>query len=135
MSNIIIYDDVNVELNAKEYIIKGYTLNKKRLQEQKFQELEQTIALIKQGIENKELNTQEAKGFVEIVSNYVKSWALLQGYLVLFLLKNSTLYKINGEPRINDNTLTSLAFLVATSAPEQKDIIIRLVMNMLVKEI
>jgi len=218
----------------KEYIIKGYTLNEKRLQEQKFQELEQTIALIKQGIENKELNTQEAKGFVEIVSNYAKSWALLQGYdeqslqevaqtkeqkfildydeaeeaiaelkktliakgeatelfgkekagefkgnllniyqsfggeellpsveqkaanllyyiikghpfndgnkrigaylFVLFLHKNGILYKINGEPKINDNALASLALLVATSAPEQKDIIIRLVMNMLVEE-
>jgi len=218
----------------KEYIIKGYTLNKKRLQQQKFQELEQTIALIKQGIENKELNTQEAKGFVEIVSNYAKSWALLQGYdeqslqevaqtkeqkfildyneakeaiaelkktliakgeatelfgrekagefkgnllniyqsfageellpsveqkaanllyyiikghpfsdgnkrigaylFVLFLHKNGILYKESGEPKINDNALASLALLVATSAPEQKDIIIKLVMNMLVEK-
>jgi len=26
------------------------------------------------------MNNQEAKGFVEIISNYAKSWALLQGY-------------------------------------------------------
>ncbi len=36
--------------------------------------------------------------------------------------------------KINDNALASLALLVATSAPEQKDIIIKLVMNMLVEE-
>lgn len=50
---------------------------------------------------------------------------------VLFLHKNGLLYKSNGEAKINDNALASLALLVATSAPEQKDIIIKLVMNML----
>ncbi len=64
----------------KDYIIKGYTLNQERIKEEKLQELEQTISLIKQGLENRELSLQEAKGFVEIVSNYAKSWALLQGY-------------------------------------------------------
>jgi len=64
----------------KDYIIKGYTLNQEKIKEEKLQELEQTISLIKQGLENRELSLQEAKGFVEIVSNYAKSWALLQGY-------------------------------------------------------
>ena len=64
----------------KDYIIKGYALNQKRLQEQKLQELEKTINLIKQSMSQKELSADEAKGFVEIVSNYAKSWALLQGY-------------------------------------------------------
>ena len=215
----------------KEYIIQGYALNKERLQQQKLAELEQTIQLIKQGLESQTINTVEAKGFVEIISNYAKSWALLQGYdeqsleevvqtkeqkfvldydeakeaiaelkkaliakgeatelfgnekagefkgnllniyqsfggeellpsveqkaanllyyiikghpfndgnkrigaylFVLFLHKNGILHKSNGEPKINDNALASLALLVATSAPEQKEIIIKLVMNML----
>ena len=215
----------------KQYIIDGYALNKDKLQQKKFNELEQTIQLIKQGLENQELSTTEAKGFVEIVSEYAKSWALLQGYdeqsleevveyreqkfildydeakeaieelkrvlmtkgeatqlfgqekagefkgnllniyqsfggeellpsieqkaanllyyvikghpfndgnkrigaylFVLFLHKNKILHKPNGEAKINDNALASLALLVATSAPEQKDIIIKLVMNML----
>ncbi len=50
---------------------------------------------------------------------------------VLFLHKNGILHKPNGEPKINDNALASLALLVASSAPEQKDILIKLVMNML----
>ncbi len=50
---------------------------------------------------------------------------------VLFLHKNGILHKKNGEAKINDNALASLALLVATSAPEQKEIIIKLVMNML----
>jgi len=215
----------------KQYIIDGYTINKEKLQQKKLNELTQTIQLIKQGLENKELSVTEAKGFVEIVSTYAKSWALLQGYdeqslvevskardekfildydeakeaiallkstlmgkgeatklfgqekagefkgnllniyqsfageellpsieqkaanllyyvikghpfndgnkrigaylFVLFLHKNKILHKPNGELQINDNALASLALLVATSAPEQKDIIIKLVMNML----
>ena len=64
----------------KEYIIKGYALNKTKLQQQKLEELDKTIQLIKQGLKNQDLSTQEAKGFVEIISNYAKSWAMLQGY-------------------------------------------------------
>ena len=50
---------------------------------------------------------------------------------VLFLSKNGTLYKADGELKINDNALASLALLVAVSAPEQKAIIIKLIMNIL----
>ncbi len=214
-----------------KYLIQGYALNKEKLQQQKLQELDQTIQLIKQGLQNKELSTNEVKGFVEIISNYTKSWALLQGYddqsleeltqtqeskfildydeakeaiaelkrvliikgeatelfgqekagefkgnllniyqsfggadllpsseakaanllyyvikghpfndgnkrigaylFVLFLHKNGILYKQNTEAKINDNTLVSVALLVAQSHPDQKEIIIKLIMNML----
>ncbi len=215
----------------KEYLIKGYALNQEKLQQKKLQELDQTIQLIKKGLQNQELSTTEAKGFVEIISNYAKSWAMLQGYddqsleelvqtkeskfildydeakeaisslkkaliakgeatelfgqekagefkgnllniyqsfggvdllasleakaanllyyiikghpfndgnkrigaylFVLFLHKNNILHKPNGEPKINDNALASIALLVAQSDPNQKDIIIKLVINML----
>lgn len=215
----------------KEYLIKGYALNKDKLQKQKLQELDNTLKLIRDSIEQKHISTDEAKGFVDIVLNYAKSWALLQGYdeqtlsevvslkeerfilgydeakdaiaefkkvliskkeasklfgqekagefkgnllniyqsfggvdllasieqkaanllyyvikghpfndgnkrigaylFILFLSKNKALYKSNGELKINDNALASLALLVATSDPEQKDIIIKLIMNIL----
>jgi prophage maintenance system killer protein/prophage antirepressor-like protein len=215
----------------KNYLIKGYALNQERLKQQKFNELDKTIKLIKQSLQNEELNIKEAKGFVEIVGKYAKSWALLQGYdeqslqeiaqtkeqkfildydeakkaiaelkktliakgeatelfgqekanefkghllniyqsfggvellpsveqkaanllyyiikghpfndgnkrigaylFVLFLHKNGVLYRPNEEAKINDNALASLALLVATSAPEQKEIIIKLIMNMI----
>jgi prophage maintenance system killer protein/prophage antirepressor-like protein len=214
-----------------KYLIQGYVLNKEKLQQKKLQELDQTIQLIKQGLENKDLSIVEAKGFAEIISNYAKSWALLQGYddqsleeiaqakegkfvldydeakeaiselknaliakgeatelfgqekanelkgnllniyqsfdgvdllpsleskaanllyyiikghpftdgnkrigaylFVLFLHKNGILYKPNGEAKINDNALASIALLVAQSHPNQKEIIIKLVMNIL----
>ena len=215
----------------KKYLFDGYVLNQKKLQEEKLHELNQTINLIKQGLQNQILSTQEAKGFVEIIGNYAKSWALLQGYdeenledtvqikkarfildykeakeaiselkyaliakgeatelfgqekagelkgnllniyqsfggcdllpsleakaanllyyiikghpfsdgnkrigaylFILFLHKNGILHKSNGEPKINDNALVSIALLVAQSSPLQKEIIIKLIINML----
>ena len=215
----------------KNYLIKGYALNQEKLKHQKFNELDKTIKIIKQSLQNEKLSIKEAKGFVEIVSEYAKSWALLQGYdeqslqeivqtkkqkfildydeakkaiaelkktliakgeatelfgqekanefkghllniyqsfggvellpsveqksanllyyiikghpfndgnkrigaylFVLFLHKNGVLYRPNGESKINDNALASLALLVATSSPEQKEIIIKLIMNMI----
>ena len=215
----------------KEYLIKGYVLDKEKLKQKKLDELDKTIQLIKQGLQNDDLSLSEAKGFVEIISDYAKSWAMLQGYdeqsleevsrikeekfilgydeakeaiaelkrtlikkreatelfgqekagefkgnllniyqsfagadllpsleakaanllyyvikghpfndgnkrigaylFVLFLYKNNILHKPNGEPKINDNALASVALLVAQSDPSQKEILIKLVMNML----
>lgn len=215
----------------RQYLIDGYAIDKSKLQKQKLEELDNTLKFIRNSIEEKKISSDEAKGFVDIVSNYAKSWALLQGYdeqtledviseqeenfildyneakeaieefkkaliqkgeatklfgqekadefkgnllsiyqtyggvellasieqkaanllyyvikghpfndgnkrigaylFVLFLSKNKALYKSNGELKINDNALASLALLVATSKPEQKDIIIKLVMNIL----
>lgn len=50
--------------------------------------------------------------------------------LVGFLHRNGQLFR-NGEPVINDVGLAALALLVAESAPKDKDVMIRLVMNML----
>lgn len=47
-----------------------------------------------------------------------------------FLNRNGRLIR-NGEPVINDVGLAALALLVAESAPKDKDVMIRLVMNML----
>lgn len=213
------------------YLLQGYALNKVKLQKQKLDELDKTIQLIKQGLDTQKLSTDEARGFVEIIGSYAKSWALLQGYdeqsleevrrtevskfilgydeakeaivalkkalmskgeatelfgrekagefkgnllniyqsfggvdllssleekaanllyyvikghpfndgnkrigaylFVLFLHKNGILDKSNGEAKINDNALASIALLVAQSHPDQKEILIKLVMNML----
>lgn len=50
---------------------------------------------------------------------------------VYFLDKNNYLYKKSGEKKINDNALTALALLVAESKPEEKDIIINIIMNLI----
>lgn len=50
---------------------------------------------------------------------------------ILFLAKNRSLYRANGEAKINDNALVALALLIAESDPGHKDILIKLVINLL----
>lgn len=50
---------------------------------------------------------------------------------ILFLSKSKLLYKNNGEPKINSNTLAVLALLIAQSDPSQKDMIVNLTTNLL----
>jgi prophage maintenance system killer protein/prophage antirepressor-like protein len=215
----------------KQYLIKGYALNHQRINAQSLNELTATMELVRKSIESKELNSNEAKGLLDIINNYAKTWALLQGYdsdkldalqgtceerfvldydeakhaiseikkdlmakgdatelfgnekagefkgallniyqtfggvdllpsieekaanllyyvikdhafsdgnkrigsflFILFLHKNGIAYKANGEPKINDNALVSLALLLASSDSSQKELMVRLIINLL----
>lgn len=48
-----------------------------------------------------------------------------------FLYRNQRLFNTQGEPVINDTGLAALTLLIAESDPKKKDIMIRLIMNML----
>jgi prophage maintenance system killer protein len=50
---------------------------------------------------------------------------------IYFLDKCNYLYKENGEKKINDNALTTLTLLVASSDPKEKDILIKLIKHLL----
>lgn len=210
----------------KEYLEQGYTINKKRLDE-----LGKMVQLIAQSGEVETLQLQEAKGLLEILSNYTKSFILLNQYdgnsvqtgelsenityeihydeakaaidelkkqliakkeaselfgnekdesfksslrsilqtfngqylypsieaqaahllyfviknhsftdgnkrigaflFIWFLEKNKHRFKKSGELKINDNGLTAIALLVAQSKPEEKEIIIQLIMSLI----
>jgi prophage maintenance system killer protein len=48
-----------------------------------------------------------------------------------YLRRNGLLLRADGEPRLADNAMVALALLVAESAPSQKELMIRLVLNLL----
>src|SRR5699024_10463587 len=50
---------------------------------------------------------------------------------VWFLEKNKHLLKHTGENKINDNALTAIALLVAQSNPNDKDLMIKLICNLI----
>jgi len=50
---------------------------------------------------------------------------------VYFLDKNNYLYRKNGEKKINNNTLTALSLLTAVSDPKEKDILIKIITNLI----
>jgi death-on-curing family protein len=210
----------------KDYLAKGYAINQKRLDE-----LGRMVQLIEQSGKTETLQLQEAKGLLEILGNYTKSFVLLNQYdrhnlqagrlsknityeieydeaisavtelrkqliakkeatklfgnekdesfksslrsivqtfggqylypsieeqaahllyfviknhsfsdgnkrigaflFIWFLEKNKHRFKSSGELKINDNGLTAIALLVAQSKPEEKEIIVQLIVALI----
>ncbi len=54
--------------------------------------------------------------------------------LVWFLEKNKHRFKKSGEVKINDNGLVALALLVAQSNPEEKELMIKLMINLIANQ-
>jgi death-on-curing family protein len=217
----------------KDHLVKGYTMNEKRLQQmqQNVEELKRAVALIGQSGNTEQLSATEAKGLLEIITNYTHSFILLNQFdsnslpdkklnenityeieyseavkvieelkkqlikkkeasalfgnerdhgfestlnsvvqtfggeylyksieeqaahllyfiiknhpftdgnkrigaflFVWFLEKNKHRFKKSGELKINDNALVALALLVAQSNPDDKEIMIKLVINLI----
>ena len=209
-----------------DYLVKGCAVNQKRLDQ-----LQQTIHLISQSGNTKTLQLQEARGLLEIISNYTRSFILLNHFdsnnftnenldenityeiqykeaflaittlkkqlikrkeasalfgnqkddgfkgalqsivqtfdgqylyptieeqaanllyfiiknhpfsdgnkrigaflFVWFLEKNKHRFKKSGEVKVNDNGLAALALLVAQSNPSDKDLMIKLTINLI----
>jgi death-on-curing family protein len=59
----------------KDHLVKGYSINQKRLDQ-----LQQTIQLIEKGGQVQTLSLSEAKGLLEIISNYTQSFILLNRF-------------------------------------------------------
>lgn len=51
--------------------------------------------------------------------------------LVWFLDKNKMLYHQDGTKRIADNALVALTLLIAQSNPEEKDMMIKVIINLI----
>ncbi|MFT4062294.1 MAG: RhuM family protein [Edaphocola sp.] len=66
----------------KDYIVKGYSLNEKRLTDvlQNMQQLKNAVELIRKASDNQELKLTEAKGLLDIISQYTQSFVLLNQF-------------------------------------------------------
>lgn len=63
----------------REYLVQGYTINEQRF-DKNAAELKQALALIKKTAQSPELNTDEGRGLVEIISRYTQTFLWLQRY-------------------------------------------------------
>lgn len=215
----------------KDHLIRGYTLNERRLREKGLAEAGQAIELLSRTLTRHGLVNDEGRGVLEVISRYAKSWLLLKEYdearlrlpeqrkparialdyprareaiaalkgrlmergeatplfgqerndqlagilgaieqtfdgqplyasieekaahllyfvikdhpfadgnkrigsflFILFLRENGHLEDASGQLKINDNALVALALLIAESEPRNKELMIRLVMNLL----
>lgn len=215
-----------------DHLLRGYTLNERRLAERGLGEMEQAVGLLARTLTGYALVTDEGRAVLEVVQRYTRSWRLLLEYdekrlaerpahpvapaaslgledarvatarlrddlasrgeagtlfgqergealagilgaveqtfageplypsaqaraahLLYFVIKdhpfgdgnkrigtllfleylrrNGLLLRANGEPRLADNTMVALALLIAETDPAQKDLMIRLVLNLL----
>ena len=66
----------------KDYLTKGYAIDKRRFQEQsrQLEELKQTVKLLGNVIESKQLNTDEATGLLRVVTDYAYALDVLDKY-------------------------------------------------------
>jgi len=91
----------------KDYLIRGYSINEKRLKQtkQQFYKLQQTIKLLENIVSNKELNLTEAGGLLKVVTEYSHALNLLDSYdhqtLKKPVKKSREKYKISYEEAID----------------------------------
>ena len=83
----------------KDYLTNGYAINQKRLDQ-----LQQVVQLISKGGNSHDLQLQEAKGLLDILSNYTQSFILLNQFdsqsLTIDNLNENVTYIIHYEEAI-----------------------------------
>lgn len=63
----------------KDHLLRGYTLNERRLREKGVQ-IEQAVALLGKTLTNHALVTDEGRAVLDVVQGYTKTWRLLLAY-------------------------------------------------------
>ncbi|MCG6657546.1 hypothetical protein HOP52_07190 [Halomonas campisalis] len=63
----------------KEHLVQGYTLNQRRLEERGV-EFERAVDLLSRTLANQGLVSAEGEAVARVISDYARSWSLLQGY-------------------------------------------------------
>ena len=217
----------------RDHLVKGYTINEKRLQAQahKYQELKNSVKLLENVLALDEITQEQARGIIEVVTDYAYALDILDQYdfktlkvkkttkkehfkleykeavpliqnlktqfggsdifgvpkdesfqssvaaiyqsaggkdaypsveekaahllyfvtknhsfvdgnkriaatlFVYFLNQNKILYRKDGSKRLPDTTLVALTVLIAQSKPEEKDTIIKVIVNLINKNI
>jgi len=64
----------------RDYILKGFAINKNRLIDTGIDELGRAVALIKQTLDSKVLTTAESQGILRVITDYANSWVILHKY-------------------------------------------------------
>ena len=129
----------------KEYLVKGYAV-RTNMQLQQYEELKQLVGVLQQTIQN-----EAGLIFSALFAVYEKAAMLL--YLVTknhsfsdgnkriaatlflwFMDRNGILYTPEGHKRIADNTLVALTLMIAESRTEEKDVMVKVVVNLINKK-
>lgn len=121
----------------KDYIVKGYAVNVKRIRQ-----LGQAVEVMK-----RVSNSLDADQILDVVQTYSAALDLLDDYdhqciddgnkriaaglFLYFLSRNKLMFRRDGSKRVADHTLVALTVMIAESRPEEKEMMVNLVMNFL----
>lgn len=64
----------------REHVLKGFTLNERRLREKGLGEMEQAVSLHARTLDRHELVTDEGRAVLDVVERYTRAWRLLLQY-------------------------------------------------------
>ncbi|MGH7844351.1 MAG: virulence RhuM family protein [Candidatus Binatia bacterium] len=64
----------------RDHLLRGYTLNEKRLREKGLGEIEQAVGLLARTLTEHALVTDEGRAVLEVVQQYTRAWRLLLEY-------------------------------------------------------
>ncbi|MBC7983041.1 MAG: virulence RhuM family protein [Candidatus Obscuribacterales bacterium] len=64
----------------RDHLLRGYTLNEKRLREKGFTEIEQAVELLSRTLANQSLVTEQGRAVLDVVQKYTRAWRLLLEY-------------------------------------------------------
>jgi len=64
----------------REHLLRGYTLNERRLRERGLKEIEQAVGLLARTLTSHALVTDEGRAVLDVVQRYTRSWRLLLEY-------------------------------------------------------
>lgn len=97
----------------KEYIIQGYAVNANRMNQ-----LGEVIRIMK-----RTENSLDAKQVLSVIEKYSLALDLLDDY------DHQTMKRSDGNKLIDDHTLVALTIMIAESKPDEKEMMISVIMN------
>jgi hypothetical protein len=111
----------------KDYLVKGYAVNQQRLQKQaeRLNELKETIRLIGETLEYKELSGDESKGLLKIISDYSYALEILDRYdyntLTIENTSGKEIYRLTYQEAIKHIGLVRKAYNAGELFGKEKD--------------
>ncbi len=107
--------------------------------QEKDKSFQSSINTIHQTFSGKDLYPTVEEKAVHLLYFVIKNHSFIDGnkriaaaLFICFLQKNGVLARKDGSKRIDDNALVALTLLVAASKPEEKDLLVRVMLNLLV---
>lgn len=111
----------------KDFLIKGYALNQQKLekQNQKLSELRETVRILGQAIELKELSSDESKGLLRIISDYSYALDILDQYdyqtLKIIETSGEEIFQLTYQEAIKQIELTKKVYGNSDLFGQEKD--------------